>query len=141
MTSPLDPVPLDPAALEQMPEQIPEQEDTALVAFLQAHAPMVLPVPTDLSQDLEERLFAAIETMPVPVKPTPSSGQVATRRARLLGFGLAVGALLAGGGGWLLQGLWAPQPASQLAHLETFLETSWDEAMDDPTTEDLWLSD
>jgi hypothetical protein len=100
-------------------------EDADLAAFLQRYQP---PVPV-AATDLEDRLMAAIAATPLAAesaKPNP------VRRFRLKPLlGVGIGTVLAGIGWGIGQHLWPqnPLPAGQMAYVETFLLSSWDEAL------------
>jgi hypothetical protein len=108
-------------------------EDADLVVFLQRYQPVV---PT-AATDLEDRLMAAIVAIPlatelarpIPVQHNPVRRKRLKPLKPLLGIG--IGTLMAGIGWGIGQYLWPqnPLPAGQMAYVETFLLSSWDEAL------------
>jgi hypothetical protein len=112
------------------PTHVLDGEDANLVVFLQMHQPAV---PT-AAADLEDRLMAAIAATPLatePAQPAPVQ-QKPVRRKRLKPLlGVGIGTVLAGIGWGIGQHLWPqnPLPAGQMAYVETFLLSSWDEAL------------
>jgi hypothetical protein len=120
------------APLTHDPDPILDGADADLVAFLQMNQPSV-PV---AAADLEDRLMAAIAATPLatePARPNPIQ-QNPVRRKRLQPLlGIGIGTLLAGIGWGIGQHLWPqnPLPTGQMAYVETFLLSSWDEALAD----------
>ena len=108
------------------------QEDSAVVSFLQTHAG-VAPAPTP---DLEDRLMQAIHQEQVSVSPIQVTEQLTEQqRRRRFNLRLAafLGVILTGAalGVGLWQWLWPPYRLStaELAQLEDFMVSGWDDAV------------
>lgn len=121
----------------------PDPEDQRLITFLQTYQPPVPPLPPEQAQPLEAKLMAAISQaslapkhVPKPSVPvSPPQGRIPHRQnlVRVVMLGI-MGMGIVGIGQWL-----SPKPPTmqQIAHLEQFLESSW-ETSDSHDDIDLW---
>lgn len=104
--------------------------DQALSDFLRQHRSVVPPAPNDL----EDRLLAQVEALPHrhPGRFQPPLG----RRAWVVPSALAA-SLIAGFVGYRAVQLRQPSP-TEIASLETFIETNWQNTVNDSSEND-WL--
>jgi hypothetical protein len=125
--------------MSQHPPQLPPDtqpaDDQPLVEFLQAYQPIVPSPNPEQAKQLEAQLFQIIAQHPI-AQPMAARRK---RKALVAFLGLA-GVSLGGFGGLLLW--FAPNPSSpqQLAHLEQFLETSWENSGVGDDSE-IWLGE
>ena len=108
--------------------------DDRLVSFLQQHQP----IPEPPSPDLEDRLMQSIAEL----EPEPSSRR--TRRIGWVSAAIVTVSLLVGVGGyqrWSAQMARQPLSEEEIANLDRFLETTWNEAIIASETEESSIED